>query len=142
MEPSSPSSNSSSDLTSANDQQSSLIDQEVNQNKSSLKRRLSLFLRKSSLLNETDEKNVPDNENQSIRGRLRSFSLLNSSNTTDFFASNFMNPRTNKPEVSKQVHDDSSSLDDDVEVNLRNLKLVLNKQSNQVENIDENKENS
>lgn len=86
-----------------------------------------MFIKKSTQLGEANS--LADNENDSksktkiIRGRLRSFSLLNSSNTTDFLSSSFM-----QVQLSKQ-QDNMSSLDDEENsnVNLKDLKLVLNK---------------
>ncbi|RNA28356.1 TBC1 domain family member 5-like isoform X2 [Brachionus plicatilis] len=106
-----------------------LVDGNDNKKAPSLKRRLSLFLTKSSQLND----DLKANENsQSIGSRLRSFSLLNSSGTSDFLnIGSLINSKT-KSTASIPNIDNYSSLDENYYLDLKNSKLVLNDEKKQL----------
>lgn len=96
----------------------------------SLKRRLSLFLTKSSQMNE--ETKARTEKSPSIGSRLRSFSLLNSSSASDFLnIGSILNTKT-KYSTSITNIDNYSSLDENYYIDLKNSKLILNDEKKQL----------
>lgn len=89
----------------------------------SFKRRFSLFLNKSAQLNNDS---ITNDNTQSIGNRLRSFSLLNSSGTSDFFNIGSLIKTKTKSTASFSDIDNCSSLDENYYLNLKNSKLILN----------------
>ena len=114
--------NQQSQMTQTLAESTSLSSENLLEKTPSFKRRFSLFLNKSS---QGDDSKTNDYA-QSIGNRLRSFSLLNSSGTSDFFNIGSLIKTKTKSTSSFSDIDNCSGLDENNYLNLKNSKLVLN----------------